>query len=293
MSSKVNIRISCAIFTLDEAINLPKCLKSLEWCDDVVVIDSYSKDDTEALCKSAGVRFFQHPFSGFGDQRNWAFDNIDFKHEWIFVLDADEEITPELFEELKIVMTTLKPEVSAFRVKRKFYMWGRWLKHSSLYPSWVIRLIKKGKVRYVNRGHAETQVVDGRIEALEEDLKDENLKGLHAWFARQNDYSTKEAQHELAQIHPSWSALFSRNPLERRAYLKSISARLYLRPVVFFFYTYFWRKGFLDGLAGFYFSLMKAVYVGMIQLKKYEMGRRSTPSIAPAGTTKSSERRTS
>ena len=229
------------------------------------------------ICKAAGARFFQHPFSGFGDQRNWAFDNIDFKHDWIFVLDADEEITPELLEELKVTMLMLKPDVSAFRVKRRFYLWGQWLKHSSLYPSWVIRLVKKGKFRYVNRGHAETQVVDGRVEALQADLKDENLKGLHAWFARQNDYSSKEAQHEISQGQPPWSALFSRNPLERRTFLKSLSSRLYLRPVIFFAYTYFWRRGFMDGLAGFYFSLMKSVYVGMIQLKKYEMRRRPVP----------------
>lgn len=293
MDSKVKIRISCAIFTLDESINLPKCLASLWWCDDIVVIDSYSNDNTELLCKASRVRFVQHPFSGFGDQRNWAFDNIDFKHEWIFVLDADEEITPELFEELKVTMQMVKPEVSAFRVKRKFYLWGKWLKHSSLYPSWVIRLVKKGKVRYVNRGHAETQVVDGRIEALNEDLKDENLKGLHAWFSRQNNYSSKEAAHELSQGLPRWSAIFSRNPLERRALLKSISSRLYLRPVFFFCYTYFWRRGFLDGMAGFYFSLMKSIYVGMIQLKKYEMGRRPIPSLATEAAQKNTERRTS
>lgn len=250
---------------------MPKCLKSLEWCDDVVVIDSFSTDDTEKICRAHKVRFYQHGFTGFGDQRNWALEKIKFKHDWVFVLDADEEFTPELAREVEERLATVESDVAAFRVKRRFYLWGQWLKHSSLYPTWVIRLIRKDKVRYVNRGHAETQMVDGRILALENDLKDENIKGLQAWFARQNQYSTHEAIHELQQPQAPLRQLFSREPLRRREALKALARRLPFRAAIFFTYNYFLKKGFLDGVAGFRFSLMKAMYVEMIELKKHEM----------------------
>lgn len=280
MSTGPNIKVSCAIFTLNEGINLPKCLKSLApICDDVVVIDSFSSDQTEAICRQAGVRFVQHTFTGFGDQRNWALENIDFRNEWIFILDADEAFTPELIAELQQRLPQVSPEVAAFRVKRKLYMWGRWLRYSSLYPTWVIRLIRRGKVRYVNRGHAETQVVQGRIEALEADLRDENLKGIHAWFERQNEYSSKEAIHESSQTPFAWWRVFSPSPLERREALKTISRGLPFRAFIFFFYSYVLRRGFLDGRAGFYFSLMKAIYTEMIELKKLEIKTTGASSL--------------
>lgn len=264
-------KVSCAIFTLNEGINLPKCLKSLSWCKDIVVIDSYSSDDTAAICKKFGAKFVQHPFTGFGDQRNWALDKITFKNEWVFMLDADEEFTSELVEELVLRLSTVSPGTSAFRVKRRFYLWGKWLKYSSLYPTWVIRLIRVGKVRYVNRGHAETQMVDGAVEALEADLKDENLKGLHAWFARQNDYSTKEALHEVKRPVRPVLEILSSDPFQRREAIKSIAGRVPLRPLLFFLYNYIVRRGFMDGVAGFRFSVMKAIYTNMIELKKYEI----------------------
>lgn len=273
LDSKGQIKVSCAIFTLNEESNLPKCLQSLAWCDDVVVIDSYSTDRTPEIAQTSGARFFQHPFTGFGDQRNWALETISFKNEWILILDADEAVTPELVAEMRTRLPQIGAEVAAFRIKRKFYLWGKWLKHSSLYPTWVIRMVRKGRVRYVNRGHAETQVVEGKIEAFDADLRDENLKGIEDWFARQNRYSTKEALHELSQPNPPVSQLFSRDPLLRREAVKSMARRAPLRPVLFFLFNYFWRKGFLDGVAGFRFSVMKAIYTEMIVLKRYEITR--------------------
>jgi hypothetical protein len=205
-----------------------------------------------------------------GDQRNWAMQNVTYKNEWLFVLDADEEFTPELAEEVLVQVRNAPEDVAAFRVKRKFYLWGKWLKNSSLYPTWVVRLIKNGKVRYVNRGHAETQVIDGRELSLNADLKDENLKGLHAWFDRQNEYSTKESNYEANAYRAPLVNLFSSDALKRREAMKSIARRLPFRPLAFFIYNLIWKRGFLDGYVGFQFSLMKAIYVAMIDLKKYE-----------------------
>ena len=89
--------------------------------------------------------------------------------------------------------------MGAFRVRRRFHLWGRWLRYSSLYPTWVVRLVHKQRVRYVDRGHAETQSVNGEIRDLRNDLIDENLKGIDEWFARQNRYSRRDADYELAE----------------------------------------------------------------------------------------------
>src|SRR5262249_20508404 len=162
------------IYTLNEEVNLPHCLGSLRWCDDVVVIDSFSTDRTEVIARAAGARFVQREFTGFGDQRTWSLKQVALRHPWVLILDADERVPPELVAEMSQRLLAVSDDVAAFRLRRRFYLWGRWLRYSSLYPTWVVRLIRVGRVRYVNRGHAETQVVDGGVESLSHDLIDEN-----------------------------------------------------------------------------------------------------------------------
>ncbi len=163
-------------------------------------------------------------------------------------------------------------------MSRRFHLWGRWLRHSSLYPTWVVRLIHKDRVRYVNRGHAETQEVLGEIAELQHDLIDENAKGIDEWFERQLRYAGKEAEFELQEeARPLEAAsLFRREPLERRAALKRVSRRLPGRALSYFFYSYVLRRGFLDGLDGLVFCSMRAMYQQMIVVKKYDMRKRAT-----------------
>jgi glycosyltransferase involved in cell wall biosynthesis len=261
------------IFTLNEQLNLPHCLGSLDWCDDVVVIDSFSTDRTEEIARTAGTRFVQHPFTGFGDQRAWALRHVPFRHPWALILDADERVTPELVAEMGARLKGVAEEVAAFRVRRRFHLWGKWLRHSSLYPTWVVRLVRVGRVQYVNRGHAETQTVNGRIETLEHDLIDENHKRLDDWWARQNRYAIQEALYELTEPGAAFHHLFSLDPLKRRAALKRVARTLPLRPLWFFLYSYVLRLGFLDGWDGYRFCLMKAIGQAMIVLHKYELRR--------------------
>ncbi len=272
----MSVPVTVMIFTLNEEIHLPSCLAALRWADDVVVVDSFSQDHTEAIARSSGARFFQHRFEGFGSQRNWALDHCAPEHEWILILDADERVTAELANEIGTVVATAAANVGAYRVKRRFYMWGRWLRHSSLYPNWVVRLVHRERVRYVDRGHAETQTVRGRTLELEHDLIDENLRSIDEWFDRQNRYAAKEAEFELASERRGLlAAVVSRDPLARRAALKRLSWRLPLRPLAYFLYSYLVRQGWRDGKDGFVFCLMKALYQGMIVVKKYDRSRRS------------------
>ncbi len=135
--------------------------------------------------------------------------------------------------------------------------------------------MRQGRVRYINRGHAETQVVDGETATLRSDLIDENVKGLEEWFERQNRYSTREAEFELEQEKRPWriADLASGDPLVRRATLKRVASRLPGRPAWYFLYSYVLRGGFRDGYDGLAFCLMKCVYQAMVSIKKYDMRR--------------------
>jgi glutathione S-transferase len=195
---------------------------------------------------------------------------------WILILDADERVPPELAAELGDKAGNAPANAGAYRLRRRFYLWGRWLRHSSLYPTWVVRFVHRDRVRYVDRGHAETQQVDGDVLDLEHDLIDENLKGLDEWFERQNRYATNDAEFELARavVALDWAGLVSGDALRRRASLKQLAARLPFRPALYFLYSYVFRLGFLDGKDGLVFCRMKALYQRMIEVKRHDLQKK-------------------
>jgi glycosyltransferase involved in cell wall biosynthesis len=269
----MSVPVSVMVFTLNEEIHLPSCLCALGWCDDVIVVDSFSTDATEEICRRAGARFFQNRFTGFGDQRNWALEHCHPKHEWVLILDADERVPPELAAEMESRLAAVPSRIGAFRIRRRFHMWGRWLRHSSLYPTWVVRLVRRDRVRFANRGHAETQEVRGGIADLEHDLIDENLKGIGEWYQRQSRYSSKDAEYELEREGAGldWPGLFSREEQRRRAALREVAARVPFRPATYFLYSYLLRGGFRDGMDGLMFCMMKASYQRMVAAKKRDL----------------------
>jgi glycosyltransferase involved in cell wall biosynthesis len=275
MPADAAVPVSAMVFTLDEEIHLPSCLAALAWTDDVIVVDSFSRDRTAEIARAAGARLFQHAFEGFGKQRMWALENTRPKYEWILILDADERVTPELAREMAERVPSAAASIGAYRLKRRFHMWGRWLRYSSLYPTWVVRLVRMGRVRYVNRGHAETQEVEGETHELAHDLIDENLKGIDEWFERQNRYSTREAEYELQQEATPFRLgdLASGDPLARRAALKRMAANMPLRPLAYFLYSYVLRGGFLEGRDGLVFCMMKSEYQRMVVAKKHDRRR--------------------
>jgi len=267
-----SVPVTAVIFTLNEAVNLPHCLASLARFDEVVIVDSFSTDETQAIAAEFGASFYQNPFTGFGDQRNWALDNLSFRNDWLLILDADECVTPDMERELTQKIQS-NPVVGAYQLRRRFYMWGRWLRYSSLYPTWVVRVIHRQRVRYENRGHSETQTIEGKLASLEHDLIDENHKGIDEWFERQNRYASREAEYELSfeQDPLPWGDVVSSDALVRRHALKRLSWRIPARAIVYFFYAYLLRLGFLDGIAGYRFCLMKAAYQHTIVVKKAEL----------------------
>lgn len=269
------MKLSILILTYNEAINLPGCLASVSFSDDIVVLDSGSTDETVELAEEAGATVLHRPFDNYAAQRNFGLAH-DFKHEWVLMLDADERVPEDFLDELRSVTEDVEGPVTLYRMRRKDRFMGRWLKHSSGYPTWFGRLFRKGRVR-VEREINEEYYTDGEVGMLKGHLEHFPFnKGLGYWFERHNRYSTMEAKRLLEERTASipWSGFRSSDPMLRRKAFKQLAYRLPCRPIFTFCYLYFLRLGFLDGMPGLLFSLMRAVYEFMISLKMRELKRR-------------------
>jgi len=267
--------ISVLILTYNEEQNLPACLDSVRWSDDVLVLDSFSTDATVALARARGARVLQHPFVNFAEQRNFGLAHGDLKHPWVLHLDADERVPDDLRAELLGAMAN---DQDAYRIALKHIFFGRWLRHAGLYPSYQVRFGRRDKLNFVQVGHGQREnLPHERIGTLRAGLVHEAFsKGLEDWFAKHNRYSTAEARHclesQAANGHLDWSGLVSRDPVRLRRAAKQLSFRLPFRPALRFAYMYFLRLGFLDGLPGYHYCRLLSIYEYMVALKLREQG---------------------
>src|SRR5580658_5472316 len=268
--------VSILILTLNEEANLAECIASCGWSDDIVVFDSMSEDRTLEVAKSNGARVAQRRFDNYAAQRNAALTTVEYKHPWVLMVDADERVPPELAAEIEMTVAGVSADVALFRMRRKDFFFGKWLRRSSGYPSWFGRLVRLGHIR-VEREVNEEYIAEGRVLHLREHLHHYPFnKGIGYWFERHNRYSTLEAIAKLRMNDDriALRAVFSRDPIDRRRSLKQLLYRVPLRPLIVFFYLYIVRLGILDGRPGFYFSRMRAAYEMMIDLKVVEARRR-------------------
>lgn len=274
--------ISVLILTKNEQQDLPGCLQSVAWSDDVHVYDSGSTDETLAIARAHGAsisqRAYPHSTAPFGGDeaahRNWGLREIPFKHDWVLLLDADERITPHLLEAITARLSQA-PACAAFRFCRRDYFLGTWLKHVTPSPM-HIRLVRPRRVHY-ERLINPVLVVDGEIEDLGSYFDHHPFsKGIAHWFAKHNGYSDLEARHianaQDQQHRFEWrKALFSKDVTERRQHQKKLYYRLPLRPAIMFLGLYIGKRGFMDGRAGLVFATLRAIYEYMIVLKVTEM----------------------
>jgi len=267
------------ILTRDEQVNVPRCVQAVRRIgSDILVIDDFSSDGTPAVAEERGARVLKHKFESFAAQRNWAMENGRLQNEWVLHMDADEVLTPELAAEIRSAIASASRDVAGFLLSYKTMLDGRWLKHSSTFPVWILRLVRRGRVRYIERGHGEGYEADGEIRRLKEPFLHYNFsKGIGEWLDKHNRYSSAEAHASLAELRNGcvdWKGLLSTDSVRRRRALKGLSLRLPLRPWVKFVYMYFFRMGFLDGMPGLTYCTLQAIYEHMICLKVKELKRR-------------------
>ncbi|HLO75448.1 MAG TPA: glycosyltransferase family 2 protein [Magnetospirillum sp.] len=269
--------VSVLILTLNEERNLPRCLEALSWCDDVVVLDSFSTDRTVEIAKAHGARVIQRRFDDWSTHQNWALANIGFRHRWVYYSDADEVVPADLRDELLAVANDPTAKPVAYRLRYKNYFCGRWLRHCGIYPVWVLRFFQPDKVRWKRLVNpvAEVDGAEGRLH--HHFLHYTFNNGLNAWFDKHNRYSWQEAVESLESLRSSklsldWSALA--DPVRRRRFLKELSFRMPFRPTLRFLYMYILRLGFMDGWPGYTYCRLLALYEYMIVVKMTEIRRR-------------------
>jgi glycosyltransferase involved in cell wall biosynthesis len=267
--------ISVVILTFNEADNLPRCLDSVAWCDDVLVLDSGSSDDTCRIAGQYGARVMTRAFDSFGKQRNHAMEQGDLRHAWVLHLDADEVVTPALRAELESVANAAGNPFEAFRIPSRLILMGRWLRHSGMYPAYQVRFGLRDKLRFVDHGHGQREALPAElIGTLSGAFDHYNFsKGINDWFARHLRYAAAEAAQALAERQQALALteLLSSDPTKRRRALKRVANRLPFRPTLRFAYVYFLRGGFLDGGAGFRYARMLSNYQYFIDLNLAEL----------------------
>lgn len=267
--------VSAIILTHNEERNIRECIRSLHWAAEVIVVDSGSTDATTTAARQAreDVCVFHHPFLDFGDQRNWALDEAAPAHDWILFLDADERCTPELAASIQRVVAAPTGAVGYFLCYRNYFL-GRWIRRCTRFPTWQLRLIKRGQVRYEKMGHGQKEVTSGPLAYLQEPYDHYGFsQGVAHWIARHNKYSSEEVRHvlELRNQNLNLADLGDRDSVVRTRCMKRIASRLPFRPLIGFLYLYIWRRGFLDGYAGLMYCLLQLTHEINILVKLEEM----------------------
>jgi glycosyltransferase involved in cell wall biosynthesis len=268
--------VSVLILTLNEESNIADCIDSCRWSDDIVVLDSLSQDRTREIAAAMGARVVERAFDNYAAQRNAGLSTVAYKHPWVLMVDADERVPRDLADEIAERVAAASSDQVMFRLRRKDFFLGQWLRRASGYPTWFGRLVRPGQVQ-VMRDVNEEYVADGQIGHLNSHFHHYPFnKGVAYWFERHNRYSTLEALASVAlRGEPLGSlALFSLDPIARRRALKRLLYRVPLRPAIIFLYLYVVRLGLLDGRAGYYFSRMRAAYELFIDVKVLETRRR-------------------
>jgi len=260
--------ISVIILTHNEEDNIQECLKSVSWCDDIVVLDSGSQDDTVAIAKRAGARVLHRTFDNFGEQRNYALTNGGLKHQWVFHLDADERFTEALRD---VCEQAIKEDKwSGFYVPSKLMLGERWLKRSGGYPVYQMRFHKVNEVHFVSHGHGQRESASlCGIAFLHEPYIHYNFsKGLAEWCRKHVEYAKREAEEQ--PLNYACRDLFSANAIIRRRNWKALFMRLPGRSFLKFIHLYFVKLGFIEGKAGFVYCMLHTFYEFMIVIFQWE-----------------------
>lgn len=282
--------ITVLLAVKNEAINLPRCLDALNRVQKIIVIDSNSTDETVRLAKDYGCEVIQFNYlGGYPKKRQWALNNLVINTDWIFLLDADEVVPQDLWDEITKVLTS-NPIENAFLITKGFHFLGRTMRFGGFSHS-AILLFRKNTAIFerifeddsdgLDMEIHERLIVDGAIGKLKKHLVHEDFKGLGAYIERHNKYSTWEAKLRYLQFKSgkygkeTIAPKFFGNEQERRRALKYFIIRLPFENLVWFGYHYFLKLGFLEGRAGLIASQIRSSYISQVRAKIYELNLRN------------------
>jgi glycosyltransferase involved in cell wall biosynthesis len=284
MSSK--IPVSVLIPAKNEQANLPACLTSLQRADEIFLVDSQSTDDTIEIAKNYGANVVQFHFNGsWPKKKNWSLDHLTFRNEWVLIVDCDERIPPELWEEIAQVIEN--DEYNGYYLNRRVFFLKKWIRHGGKYPDWNLRLFKHQKGRYENlstedipnTGDNEVHehvILQGKVGYLKNDMLHEDFRDLYHWLERHNRYSNWEARVYFNLLtnkndNGTIGANLFGDPVQRKRFLKKVWVRLPFKPFLRFILFYIIQRGFLDGRAGYVYARLLSQYEYQIGAKLYEL----------------------
>ncbi len=266
------MKVSVLLLAFNEAINLPRCLAALEWCDDVIVVDSGSTDGSVQIAERAGARVLSRPFDDFASQRNFGLEHGHARHEWVLHLDADEIAPPDFVAALRDLVPTSGTD--AYLVPSKLLLHGRWLRYAGMYPAYQVRLGHRDKLRFKQVGHGQREDLPAdRIGVFDVPYLHDNFShGMRAWLSKHAGYAADEARQLLAGEAIEDNVAAHAPAVAQRRALKRLSrfVPLFLRPLARVVYVLIIRRGILDGRAGLLYACMLGVYEAMIALFVYE-----------------------
>jgi len=283
MSEKVPISILIPI--RNEAGNLRRCLDSVRWADEIFVVDSQSTDDSAAIARSYGAQVVQFEFNGtWPKKKNWALENLPFRYPWVFILDADEELTPDAEREFAEIVAKGETGPAGYWINRRFHFMGKWLRHA-YYPNWNLRLFQHRLGRYEQLTSVDTAsgdnevhehvIVKGETGRLKTEMNHYAFPSVEVFVEKHNRYSNWEARVALERYLRGGSAsTLQHEEVGFRRRMKLLSHKLPFRPLLRFLYIYIGQGGFLDGKEGYYFARLHGFYEFLCVAKTYELKTR-------------------
>lgn len=277
---KDKVPVSIIIPTLNEEKNIARALQSILWADEIFVVDSQSTDRTIEMAEKLGAQVVQFNFNGiWPKKKNWALENIPFKHEWVFILDADEEMPETAKDEFFKICSNPDEKKSGYFINRRFMFMGTWLKHA-YYPNWNLRLFKHRLGRYEQLTNENTHsgdnevhehvIVSGSTGQLESEMLHYAFPTTDVFIEKHNRYANWEAVVKLSPSRKNTTEKLQSPKVRLRRVLKTLAQYLPCKPFLRFFYVYIVQGGFLDGKEGYYFAKLHGVYQLLIDCKVYE-----------------------
>jgi glycosyltransferase involved in cell wall biosynthesis len=294
------IPVSVLIPAKNEEQNLPACLESVARADEVFIVDSQSSDRSGEIAQQYGAKIVQFYFNGgWPKKKNWSLENLSFRNDWVLIVDCDERITPQLWDEIALAIKD--PSYTGYYLNRKVFFLGKWIRYGGKYPDWNLRLFKHQVGRYENlktedipntgdnEVHEHVILSEGKAGYLKNDMLHIDFRDIYHWLERHNRYSNWEARvyyNTLNAMDDSGTIganLFG-DAVQRKRFLKKIWVRLPFKPLLRFILFYFIRLGFLDGQAGYTYGRLLSQYEYQIGVKLYELqkfgGRLNVPSAS-------------
>jgi glycosyltransferase involved in cell wall biosynthesis len=244
-------QISAIVVCFNEERRIDACLKSLRWCDEIVVVDSFSTDRTAEICRGYKVKFIQREWAGYRDQK--AFAHSQATRDWVLLVDSDERVTPELRDEIREALARDGGAYAGYAVPRLVSYLGRWWWRGGWYPDYDVRLFRRERGSWGGSEPHEKILVDGQVRRLKNCLHHYSYRNMEDHIERINRF-TSIASRELKKEGARWRL---RDAL--------------LRPAARFFRSYIWKRGFAEGFAGFYIAVAAAVYVFLKYAKLWEI----------------------